>query len=224
MQTDHQTATRDAQIGPSFPLLQFLAAACGEEKSLARVMRQIIGIAKVPSTVELIQEFLEETDRKLVIFVHHKKCGEMIFEQMKTWCVENRHTIPLRMTADLSSSARMEVQDSFNSPDYRLMIASTLASGEGLNLQTCSDCIMHERQWNPANESQAEGRFIRIGQTAQSVNAIYMHADETVDTDLHSIVERKRVAFHNSMNATQIEVWNEGDITSELIKKIASRK
>ncbi len=75
------------------------------------------------------------------------------------------------------------------------MIASTLASGEGLNLQSCSDCVMHERQWNPSAEEQAEGRFIRIGQLAQSVNAVYMHADDTVDTDLHNIVEGKRRAF-----------------------------
>ena len=47
------------------------------------------------------------------------------------------------------------------------MVASQLAAGEGLNLQTCSDCVMHERQWNPGKEEQAEGRFIRIGQTAR---------------------------------------------------------
>ena len=75
---------------------------------------------------------------------------------------------------------------------------------------------MHERQWNPANEEQAEGRFIRIGQTAQSVNAVYMHADGTCDTDLHSIIEHKRVAFHNSMNNNQMAVWNEADITSRI--------
>ena len=49
------------------------------------------------------------------------------------------------------------------------MVASTLAAGEGLNLQTCSDCVIHERQWNPANEEQVEGRFIRIGQIAETV-------------------------------------------------------
>lgn len=35
--------------------------------------------------------------------------------------------------------------------------------GKGLNLQSCSDCVVLERQWKPANEKQAEARFIRIG-------------------------------------------------------------
>ncbi|MBI3888045.1 hypothetical protein HY310_03180 [Candidatus Microgenomates bacterium] len=39
-------------------------------------------MAKIPSTVEFIQEFLEETERKLVVFVHHKECGIQIYEQM----------------------------------------------------------------------------------------------------------------------------------------------
>ena len=71
------------------------------------VMRQIIGIAKVPATVELIQEFLEETDRKIVVFVHHKKCGEMIKEQMTTWCADNSFAQPLVLTASLSVTRKI---------------------------------------------------------------------------------------------------------------------
>jgi len=62
----------------------------------------------------------------------------------------------------------------------RIMIASTLASSEGLNLQFCSDYGMMERQWNPANEEQAEARFIRIGQKATIVNGTYFIATGTI--------------------------------------------
>lgn len=188
------------------------------------VMRQIIGIAKVPATVEFAKEFLEDTDRKLVIFVHHKECGIQIRAQLTEWCKEENLPEPLALTADLDSAARFAVQEKFNSPNYRVLIASTLASGEGLNLQTCSDCIMHERQWNPANEEQAEGRFIRIGQLAQSVNTTYVHGDDTIDPTLDAIVERKRVEFHNAMNRGQMAIWNEGGIIKELIAAIAAKK
>ena len=58
-------------------------------------------------------------------------------------------------------------QDKFNKLHHvALLVASQLAAGEGLNLQTCCDCVMHERQWNPGKEEQCEGRFIRIGQNA----------------------------------------------------------
>lgn len=183
-------------------------------------MRQILGIAKVPATVELAQEFLEETDRKLVIFVHHVECGLQIKSQLAKWCMDEGHPQPLALTSDLSPEARFAIQQKFNGPNYRLLIASTLASGEGLNLQTCSDCIIHERQWNPANEEQAEGRFIRIGQLSDKVFSTYIHADKSIDTDLDAIVEDKRRHFHASMNKGELPTWQEEDIKTSLINKI----
>jgi len=205
----------------------------GEEDSFATnaaimqslmIMRQIVGIAKVPTTVEFTQEFLEETDRKLVIFVAHIKCGDLIYSQLAEYCKENGLAEPLRIEGGMDAISRMEIADKFNSSSHRLLIASTLASGEGLNLQTCSDCIMHERQWNPANEEQAEGRFIRIGQTAQSVNATYVHGDGTIDIDLDSIVEGKRIKFHVSMNKGEMPSWNEKSIVQELAERIAKKR
>ena len=188
------------------------------------IMRQIVGIAKVPATVEIAQEFLEETDRKLVIFVHHVRCGEMIFNQLSNFCAENGIAQPLQLTGNMSAEERFEIQEKFNSRNYRILIASTLASGEGLNLQTCSDCIMHERQWNPANEEQAEGRFIRIGQQATAVVATYVHAENSVDTDLDEIVESKRMFINAMMNKNATPEWDSTSIESALIKRIAERK
>lgn len=193
-------------------------------------MRQIVGMAKVPATLEYCEQFLEEADRKLVVFVHHKSCASMIHEGLKTlfnrYASENDDAeIPelLTLSADLSSEQRMATQDKFNSSKRAFMVASTLASGEGLNLQTCSDCVMHERQWNPANEEQAEGRFIRIGQMSDKVNAVYVEAEDTVDSHLDGIVSRKRIEFHKVMSANPNSghiTWNEGSIISELVKSI----
>lgn len=185
------------------------------------IMRQIVGIAKVPATIEFAKEFLEDTDRKLVIFVHHKKCNELIANALMDFAKEEKEKYlePLVLTADLNAIERSEVATKFNDGPYRLLIASTLASGEGLNLQKCSDCIMHERQWNPANEEQAEGRFVRIGQTAQSVSATYVHGERTVDTILHNIVESKRREFAVAMNkGGMAPAWSEQGI----IKNIAA--
>lgn len=197
--------------------------AQSQANSILIVMRQIVGISKVPTTVEFVEEFLEDTDRKIVVFVHHKKCGELIYEQLRTYCAENGHRAPLKLTADMNSLERSDTQDKFNG-NFRVMVASTLASGEGLNLQSCSDCVMHERQWNPANEEQAEGRFIRIGQLAQSVNAVYVHGDDTVDTIFDGIVESKRRMFHEAMNNSELVGWNESNLLSELIQQIRNRK
>lgn len=199
----------------------------GEEDSfqsqqgiLARLvrMRHITGLAKIPSTIEFVKDFLEETDRKLVVFVHHKDVGQILFDQLLQVALEMRVAQPLRITSDMSGEDRFSAQEQFNGPNKRLMIASTLASGEGLNLQSCSDCILHERQWNPANEEQAEGRFIRIGQQANAVTATYMLAEGSIDDILHNLVEKKRGQFNESMNKGETAKWNE----SNLIKDLAS--
>jgi SWI/SNF-related matrix-associated actin-dependent regulator 1 of chromatin subfamily A len=181
-------------------------------------MRHITGLAKIPATQEFVEQFFEETDRKLVVFVHHKDVGAILYE----WAAQkfgNEFYVG-KISADMNSLARQETQDTFNKTQRALIIASTLAAGEGLNLQTCADCVMHERQWNPANEEQAEGRFIRIGQTATSVNATYVLAADSIDEMFDQIVERKRVQFHDAMNNTKRTEWNQSDLGKELADAI----
>ena len=188
---------------------------------LAR-MRHITGLSKIPATMEFAETFYEETERKLVIFVHHKDVGEILYQQMKE---KFGNEIPiLKLTAELGALERFQMQETFQNAPRAFMIASTLASGEGINLQTCADAILHERQWNPQNEDQAApGRFRRIGSTFNQVNVIFMTAAGTVDEILAGIVEKKRSAFHNAMNQGEMPVWKQGDVIKELAEGIVKK-
>jgi hypothetical protein len=130
----------------------------------------------------------------------------------------------LRIISSMSGEERFKTQELFNASPRSVMIASQLAAGEGLNLQTCGDCLMHERQWNPANEEQCEGRFIRIGSTHSSVNAIYaqMQGLTAIDETLDLIVERKRIQFHNAMNKGEAMMWSQDTILKELASAIVN--
>lgn len=187
---------------------------------LAR-MRHITGLAKIPATVDFVEEFIEETDRKLCIFVHHKDVGEILVNEIKK---KVNGSIPIyKLTAELSSEDRFKLQELFNATERCVMIASTLASGEGINLQTCSDAILHERQWNPQNEDQAApGRFRRIGSEASVINVTFITAVGTVDEHLAALVERKREAFHNTMNKGEMPVWNQNTLMKELAVNIVN--
>lgn len=181
-------------------------------------MRHIAGLAKIPQTEELVEQFVEETDRKLVVFAHHQDVQHILYNNLKS---KFGHLMPvLRLTGGMSSEHRFSTQEEFNASPRAILVGSTLAAGEGLNLQTCSDCIMHEPQWNPANEEQAEGRFIRIGQKATCVTGTYVTAAGTVDELLRGIVERKRLQFHNAMNKGEMPVWVVKDIIRELVDGI----
>lgn len=200
-------------------------SASAQMEAIARLqrMRHILGLAKIPATMEFIEEFLEETDRKLIVGVHHKDVGELLYRQ-STELAKEYGTKVLKLTGEMSSMERFETQEEFNKLPRCILIASTLASGEGLNLQTASDIVVHERQWNPMNEEQLEGRCIRIGQLAQSVTATYVHADSDTSTDIHldKIVEMKRRQYHAAMNKGEQVQWNEQSLIKDLIKSLVT--
>jgi len=193
-------------------------------------MRHITGLAKIPATMSFAEEFIEDTDKKLVIFFHHKDVGRILFDGLCERYQDENHKefiekIPvLKIIAEMSDAERFEAQELFNKLPRAIMVASTLASGEGIDLQTCSDSVMHERQWNPQNEDQAApGRFRRIGQLSKQINITFTEGEGTIDGHLDEIVERKRRHFHAVMNKGEQPKWNEGDIGKEMAKLIIAK-
>lgn len=174
-------------------------------------MRHITGLSKVPAVAEFVQDFIESTDRKITIFTHHLDVMELLNAEI----AELTGIKPLLMTGSLSSDDRHKITMRFKDDDKcRIMIASTLAAGEGLNLQFCSDAIMMERQWNPANEEQAEARFHRYGQK-NAVTVNYTLCSETIDEFFTELVEQKRAIVSGALDNKQIE-WSESSLMSEL--------
>ena len=178
-------------------------------------MRHITGISKVPAGIDWTQSFLEGTDRKLTIFTHHDLAMDGLNEGLIPICQELGINPPLRFHAGLSQDKRDEMIASFREdPKSRLLIASTLAAGAGLNLQFCSDCVMFERQWNPSKEEQAEDRFHRYGQeTPVTIN--YMICSETIDEYFTLLVEQKRAIVAAALDNKQI-AWDQNSLMSEL--------
>ena len=125
-------------------------------------MRHLTGISKVGPCIDFVKDFLETTDRKITVFVHHKDVAQILFDSLKAYTEEKKQSKPLMFHSSLDADQRMGVIEAFKEKENRILIASSLAAGEGINLQFCSDMIQLERQWNPANEEQSECRFIRI--------------------------------------------------------------
>lgn len=181
-------------------------------------MREITGIGKVDSCVEFATDFLlSNTDRKLVIFVHHHSVSALLQAKLDTWLKDGNYA-PCML---LGSSSASDIQEKFRIGPERILIASTLAAGEGLNLQYCSDAIMLERQWNPANEEQAEDRFHRYGQE-NKVDITYMIAGGTIDEFFTELIEQKRAIMLSTLDNKSI-AWDQQSLMSELATALVSR-
>lgn len=180
-------------------------------------MRHITGLAKVDYAVEKAEEFLLSTERKLVIYVHHRDVGDMIMEKLTQTCLDGGYDVPCRLEGGMGAEKFDSVKQTFLNTNCRIMIASTLAAGEGLNLQPCSDAIFVERQWNSVNEEQAEDRFSRPGATADFVNINYLVAISTVDDYLTEIIERKRKIVKETVTGEKDESGYSQAVISELV-------
>jgi len=185
-------------------------------------MRHITGLAKIEATETFAEQFYEETERKLVVFVHHKDVGSILYDSFVSKFGKDIDVF--KLTGEQNDLERFQIQEAFQASKRAFMIASTLAAGEGINLQTCADAILHEKQWNPQNEDQAApGRFRRIGSEHKHVNVTNVLAEGTIDDILYGMVERKRNQFHNAMNKGELMAWNESSLAHELAQIVVER-
>ena len=199
---------------------------------LARLskLRHITGISKIPAALDFVEEFLTETDRKLTIFVHHRKVAEVLEKSLKESFESTYKDLgmtleaPLTLGSENKDNADKIIDEFRDNPKRRVLIASTLAAGESINLQFCCDVLLMERQWNPANEEQAApGRFKRIGQK-NSVNMTYLLAASTIDDYFTELVEQKRQIFNETMRGEKsLSQWNERGIVMELAETLARK-
>jgi len=190
--------------------------------AIMQKLRHITGISKTAECVDFVTEFLLSTDRKMVIFSHHQDVMEILRSNLDKWCAEGGFHTPLTLHSGLDGDARTKlVKDFRENENARVMIASTLAAGEGLNLQFCSDAIILERQWNPANEEQAEARFHRFGQL-NNVSITYMLASGTIDEYFTELVEVKRSIVAATLDNKEIQ-WDQQSLMKELAEILVTR-
>ena len=178
-------------------------------------MRHLTGLAKVEPVVEYVYDFLQETDRKIIIFLHHKDVAGLVKEKISN-LLDNIAGNVLEINSAMTAQERYDAVQNFRKDSSRVIICSTLAAGEGIDgLQIASDVIFMERQWNPANEEQAESRIIRIGQLSNNLTATYFIAIGTVDEFFAELVEKKRAMIAKTLNNEDIK-WDQSSLMKDL--------
>lgn len=184
-------------------------------------MRHICGIAMIDPCIEWIDEFFEETkDRKICVFVHHNAVALGVINKLK-----EKYGDGMVISSDMSVDVRDRQKQRFiEDPSIKWGVLSTLSSGEGLDglQKVCSDMILLERQWNPANEEQVEGRFSRIGSAFNQVNATYFLATGTIVEWLSDLVEKKRKIVKQTMTGEEL-TWTEESLMRELVEMVARK-
>ena len=97
-----------------------------------------------------------------------------------------------RLDGDTDMVERQNKVDEFSEPtcEKRVFLLTTTTGGLGLNLTAADTVILHDLDFNPEKDRQAEDRAYRIGQTKE-VTVYRLITKGTVDEDIFKMAERK---------------------------------
>lgn len=178
--------------------------------ALAEIERckQAAVVGKLDAAIEWIGDYLE-TDKKLVVFAHHTFVLDKLQKHYGDLCV--------RVDGSVSVPKRQEAVDAFqNREDVRLFLGNIKAAGVAITLTAASDTLTLELGWMPGEHDQAEDRVHRFGQEAESVNAYYLVARETIEEKIADMLDKKRNILSQVLDGKDAEDF---ELLTELLKQ-----
>lgn len=138
---------------------------------------------KAKFVFEWIDDFLMESDGKILLFGVHKKPMAELHERYKK--------ISVVIDGDKTAIERQRAEDAFQkNPRIRILIGNK-AIEEGLNLTAAHTIAHFELPWTPAACAQREDRAYGRLSDLHGVDAYYLVAKGSVEEHLCKILQRK---------------------------------
>jgi len=188
-------------------------AAAERAETLVRIekLKQLCIKGKGKQAVEWIRDYIEQ-DGKLVVFATHKATIKAL----------QKHFPEISVVLDGSTAMkdRQAAVDRFQKdPKIKLFLGNIKAAGVGLTLTAASATCFVELGWTPGEHDQAEDRVHRIGQEADSVNAYYLVADGSVETEIAALLDEKRKVLAAVLDGEEVE---EAGMLTALLERMTS--
>jgi SWI/SNF-related matrix-associated actin-dependent regulator 1 of chromatin subfamily A len=185
-----------------------LRAIRAEAVTRAGYLLRLAAQLKCKSVVDWINEWLNDSEGKLIVFAVHRKMIEALQRRITTALV----VIDGSVSGKERNTAVQQFQTDTNT---RVLIGNVQAAGVGLNLTAASSVVFTELPWQPGAVAQAEDRAHRIGQK-QCVNIYYLVARDTVEEKRCRIISRKQEVLSAVLDGGQVK--NELDVFDEFAK------
>lgn len=150
----------------------------GAQRNVALVrvgyLLRLVAKLKHKAVKQWIDNFLEESDGKLVVFTTHKPVIRSLEKRYGQLCV--------KVDGDTPKKQRKLAERTFQeNPKCRLFLGNYKAAGVAITLTAASDLLCADFPWTPGDLTQAEDRIHRIGQKG-TANIHYLIARGTFET------------------------------------------
>lgn len=173
-------------------------------------LRGLVAELKLPECLDWIDNFLEETGEKIVLFAHHRKIIDKVMKHYGKRAV--------KVDGSVKDIKREQAVNQFqNNPKIDVFIGQIQAAGEGLTLTAASTALFLEMADTPSDHSQCEDRIHRIGQTKKA-SIYYLIAHGTVEESMAKMVEEKQATVDEILDGKAQE--SSFDVFSQVIQKM----
>jgi SWI/SNF-related matrix-associated actin-dependent regulator 1 of chromatin subfamily A len=177
-------------------------------------LKELAAEGKLSSIISWVADFLEDTNRKLVLFTEHLA----ITTQLAS-------AFPMAVTVDgsVAPKDRLAAVKAFQErPERRVFIGNIQAAGTGLTLTAADAVAFVELPWTPAEVDQAEDRILRIGQTSDRVEAFYFIALGSIEEDHLELLDKKRQVVSQILDGTAANV-DDATIQKTLLARLLKK-
>jgi SWI/SNF-related matrix-associated actin-dependent regulator 1 of chromatin subfamily A len=155
----------------------------------------------------------KEQGRRVLIFSQFI----MILDILEAWLQLLGHSY-LRLDGKTHMNDRQMLIDQYNSSDDILVfLLSTKAGGLGINLTSASMVVLHDIDFNPYNDKQAEDRCHRVGQTRE-VEVVRLVGRDTVEEEILRCAQQKLKLEQDMTAGSQLSKTDMASLLSQGLK------
>jgi len=173
-------------------------------------IRQVIASEKINSTIELIENILEQ-DKKVIVFTNFTETLHTIHSHFGKKAVY--------LDGSCSPKQRQDSVDRFqNDEEIKVFVGNLKAAGVGITLTAAEAVIMNDLSFVPSDHSQAEDRSYRYGQKS-NVSVYYPIFENTIEGVIYDILNHKKNIFETVMGDNQ----SRADVVQEIMSRINER-
>jgi len=175
-------------------------------QQLAKIepLRQVALKGKMEQTKEWINNFLESSNEKLIVFCHHIDVQKELVKHFKC----------LSILGGMKIEDRQSAIDRFQNEtgkDTQLIICSIKAASVGITLTAADNVAFLEIPWEPATLEQCISRAdIRLNVKEcekESINIYYLFAENTIEQDIFKLIQSKKHIIDSAIDG-EVSVIN----------------
>lgn len=166
----------------------------------AGYLKRLAAELKLPACIEWLENFLEDSEEKMIVFAHHKSVIRAL-----------RDKFPKISTEITGSTVGKKRQESFNtflhSKRCRLLFGNLQAAGVGLSAKGVTQSAFFELGWTPADHTQAENRTHGIGRGREGEvsTSWWLIGRGTIEEKLCQVLQEKQGVVSAVLDGQEID-------------------